>query len=255
MFTEFIRVIATMIELEIRRLLHDQTEIFVRAVQPLLWLVIFGHAIGSLSVIDTGGISYIDYIFPGVLIQSTISIAIFFGLIMIWERESGILKKLIASPSPKLAIVIGRSMAAGVRALCQIILIIPLALLVGVRVDLNPINLILASLIIFISSGGFAAISMTVAALLKSREKFVGIGQLLIFPLFFASNSLYPIKNIPEFLQFFAIINPTTYIVGAVRALLITGDLSQLPLDILFILLFDAVAFTIAAWSFRKIVE
>ncbi len=250
-----IRVMAALIELEFRRLMHDRTEIYLRAVQPLLWLLLFGPVIGSLRAIPTGGISYTDYILPGVLIQSTTSVAIFFGLIIIWERESGILKKLVASPSPRMAIVVGRSFAAGVRALFQMVFLLPIALLIGVRLIPNPLYLLLSTFVVFLSAGGFAGLSILVASALKSRERFVGIGQVLIFPLFFASNALYPIESMPAFLQFFARLNPMTYMVSAIRGLLITGDVSLLATDFAAILIFDALIFLVAARSFRHIVE
>ncbi len=244
-----------MIELEFRRLMHDQTEIYIRAVQPLLWILVFGHILGSLNSIPTGGIPYADYILPGVLVQSTTTIAIFFGLIIIWERESGILKKLVASPAPKSAIVVGRSMAAGVRALFQVILVLPISILFGIRILPNILYVLAALVLIFLSAGGFAALSILVASILKTRERFLGIGQLIILPLFFGSNALYPLSAMPPALQAFANLNPMTYIVSAVRALLITGDLSALPLDIEAIILFDLAIFALASWSFNKIIE
>lgn len=252
---DYFRVIEALIELEVRRLLHDRTEIYVRAVQPILWLVIFGSVLGSLKAIPTGGVPYMDYLMPGVLIQSTTSVAIFFGLLMIWERESGILKKLVASPAPRMAIVIGRSFAAGVRALSQAIFIIPIAILLGVKIIPNLAYLLLAFAVIFLSAGGFAGLSIMIASLLKSRERFMGIGQLIILPLFFASNSLYPIEYMPPVLQFFATLNPMTYMVSAVRGLLITGNISLLSTDISVILIFDVIIFSITALTFKKIVE
>ncbi len=252
---EWLRVAYALIELEFRRLMHDRTEIYLRAFQPILWLVLFGPVLGALKAIPTGGIPYIDYIMPGVLIQSTTTVAILFGLIMIWERESGVLKKLVASPSPRMAIVVGRSFAAGVRALFQTIFIIPAAIIVGVQVVPNPAYFILAFAIIFISAGGFAGLSILVASSLKSRERFIGLGSAIIFPLFFASNSLYPIDVMPPIIQAFARINPMTYMVSAVRGLLITGNLAGLPTDIAAIIAFDIIIFAIAARSFQHIME
>lgn len=249
------RVILAMIELEVRRVMHDRTEIYARAVQPLLWLVIFGHVVGALKAIPTGSIPYLDYITPGVLIQSTVSISIFFGLIIIWERESGILKRLIAAPAPRHAIVIGRSMASGVRGLAQALIIIPFAILMGVRILPNPYYIIASLAIVFISSGGFAGISIMIASFLKTRERFMGVGQAIVLPMFFASSALYPISAMPPLLQAFANVNPMTYVVDAMRALLITGDLSQLPLDVAAILIFDAFIFLIASVSFKRIIE
>ncbi|MFA5105368.1 MAG: ABC transporter permease [Candidatus Micrarchaeia archaeon] len=253
--SEWLRVAFALIELEFRRLMHDRTEIYLRAFQPILWLVLFGPVLGALKAIPTGGVPYIDYIMPGVLIQSTTMVAILFGLIMIWERETGVLKKLVASPSPRMAIVIGRSFAAGVRALFQTIFIIPVALIIGVQVIFNPLYFLLALAVIFVSAGGFAGLSILVASALKSRERFIGLGSAIMFPLFFASNSLYPIEVMPQLIQWFARINPMTYMVSAVRGLMITGDLTGLPADIAAILIFDIVIFAIAAKSFSHIME
>lgn len=252
---DYIRVMLSMIELEIRRIMHDRTELYLRAVQPMLWLVIFGPVVGSFHSIPTGDIPYTDYIMPGVLVQSTTTIAIFFGLVMIWERESGILKKLVASPSPDFAIVVGRSMAAGTRALFQALLIIPFAVLIGVRLFPNPLYTLLALILVFVASSGFAALSILIASILKTRERFMGLGQVIILPMFFGSNALYPITSMPPLLQFFANINPMTYIVDATRGLLITGDISHLAVDIVAILIFDVILFLIASWSFERIIE
>lgn len=252
---EFFRTFSAMIELELRRLKHDRTEIYSRAVQPILWLVIYGPIMGSVRAIPTGNIPYTDFITPGVLIQSTTFISIFYGLTIVWERESGILKKLLVTPAPRYATVIGRSMASGIRAIFQALIIVPVALIIGVKFLPNPLYFILAFLIIFFSSGGFAAISILVASFMKTRERFMGIGQAITMPLFFASNALYPVKMMPLALQYFANVNPMSYVVDAVRSLMISGDLSNLWLDILAITIFDVTVFLLASLSFKKIIE
>lgn len=242
-------------ELELRRLRHDRLELYTRAVQPLLWIGVFGPIMGAIRAIPTGGIPYTSFITPGVLIQSTTFVSIFYGLTIVWERESGILKKLLVTPASRASLVIGRAMAAGVRAVFQALVIVPIALLVGVRFYPNPLYFIGALGVIFLSSGGFAALSMLVASFLKTRERFMGIGQALTFPLFFASNALYPVAMMPRALQIFAQVNPMSYVVDAVRSLTITGNLSQLGVDLLAILAFDLVMFAIASANFRRIIE
>jgi ABC-2 type transport system permease protein len=244
-----------MIELELRRLRHDRTELYTRAVQPILWLVIYGPIMSAVKAIPTGGIPYTDYITPGVLIQSTTFVSIFYGLTVVWERESGILKKLLVAPGSRYGVVIGRSMAAGVRAIFQALIIIPVALLIGVNFVPNIANFAAAFLIIFFASGGFAATSIFIASFMKTRERFMGIGQAITFPLFFASNALYPVAIMPLILQEFSRFNPMSYIVDAVRALTISGDLTSLPLDLAAIALFDAVMFVVASASFKRIIE
>jgi ABC-2 type transport system permease protein len=244
-----------MVELEVRRLRHDRTEIYFRAVQPILWIAIFGPVMGSIRAIPTGGVPYTDFITPGVMIQTTTFVSIFYGLMMVWERDSGILKKLLVTPASRYSMVIGRPMASGVRAIFQALIIIPIALVIGVRFQPNPAYILLAFMIIFISSGGFAATSILVASFMKTRERFMGVGQAIIMPLFFASNALYPIQLMPPILREVSLINPLSYVVDAVRGLLITGDTSGLLLDVAAIAVFDAVMFVLASISFRRIIE
>jgi ABC-2 type transport system permease protein len=251
----FIRNMLAMIELEMRRLKHDRTELYSRAIQPILWIAVFGPIMGSVRAIPTGGIPYTDYITPGALIQSTTFISIFYGLTSVWERESGILKRLLVAPVSRYSIVIGRALASGVRAIFQALIIIPVALLMGVRFVPSVPNFILALLIIFLSSGGFAAISILVASFMKTRERFMGIGQALTMPLFFASNALYPVSMMPEIMRWIAFFNPMSYVVDAVRSLMITGNLSSLLTDLAAIMLFDAVMFIVASINFRRIIE
>jgi ABC-2 type transport system permease protein len=250
-----LRNIFVMIELELRRLKHDRTELYSRAVQPILWIVVYGSIMGSVRAIPTGGIPYTDYITPGVLIQSTTFVSIFYGLTIVWERESGILKKLLVTPASRYATVIGRSMASGVRAIFQALIIVPVALLIGVKFVPSIAYFVVALLIIFFASGGFAAISIFVASFMKTRERFMGIGQAITFPLFFSSSALYPIEMMPPVLREFALFNPMSYVVDAVRGLMISGDFASLPIDLVAIALFDAIMFVVASVSFKRIIE
>lgn len=244
-----------MIELELRRLRHDRTELYFRAVQPILWIIVFGPVMSSVRGIPTGGIPYTDFITPGVLIQSTTFLSIFYGLMMVWERDSGILKKLLVTPASRYATVIGRSMASGIRAIFQGLIVVPFALLIGVRFVPNAAYFISAFVIIFFASGGFAAISILVASFMKTRERFMGIGQAIIMPLFFASNALYPVQMMPQALQYFSAVNPMSYVVDATRGLMITGDLTNLLIDVAAVAVFDTVMFILASISFKRIIE
>lgn len=255
MMSEFLRITLSMIELELRRVRHDQTEMLIRAAQPALWLVIFGSVVGSLRAIPTGGIPYVDFITPGILIQSTTGVAIFYGIIIIWERESGILKKLMVTPAPRYEIVIGRSLAAGLRASLQLFVVLGLALLLGVHLVPSLPNFFLAAFLILFSAAGFASFSMLIATFFKTRERFLGIGQLIIFPLFFASSALYPVSIMPPVLQLFARVNPLTYLVDAARGLLITGNLSNLGADVAITVGFTLAMFALASMNFKRIVE
>jgi ABC-2 type transport system permease protein len=250
-----VKIMLVMIELEMRRLWHDRTEIYSRAIQPILWMTIYGPVMGSARAIPTGGVPYTDFITPGVMIQTTTFVSILYGLTMVWERDSGILKKLLVTPAPRYSVVVGRSMASGVRAIFQALIILPIAFVIGVSFVPNPAYFLLALIVIFFASGGFAAASILIASFMKTRERFMGIGQAITMPLFFASNALYPLQIMPSILREFSAYNPLSYVVDAVRGLLITGSLSNLLIDLIAIAIFDIIMFILASVSLRRIIE
>jgi ABC-2 type transport system permease protein len=250
-----LRHILTMIRLEMLRIKHDRTELYVRAVQPILWLIVYGPIMGAVRAIPTGSISYTAFITPGILIQSTTFVSIFYGLTIVWERENGVLKKLLVSPMKKYTIVVGRALASGIRSLFQMLIIVPIALLIGVQFYWNFGYFLLAIAIVFFSSGGFAAISIIAASFFKTRERFMGIGQAITFPLFFLSSALYPIDIMPPVLKSIAMYNPMSYIVDALRGLLITGSIPNIWLDLGVLILFDVIMFAIGTVSFKKIIQ
>ena len=217
----FVKKTLVIAEMEVRRLRHDPTDIVTRAVQPAIWLVVFGQVFTRTRAIPTGHMRYIDFMAPGVLAQSVLFIAIFYGIAVIWERDLGIIQKFLVSPTPRQALVLGRALSAGARALPQALIIYVLALLVGVHMNFRPLALIGVMVAVVLGACIFAIFSMIIAALVKKRERFMGIGQVLTMPLFFASNAIYPISIMPAWLRAIAHANPLTYEVDALRGLML----------------------------------
>jgi ABC-2 type transport system permease protein len=178
----------------------------------------------------TGGIPYLDYLAPGVLAQSALFIAIFYGIQIIWERDAGVLTKLLVTPTPRAALITGKAFAAGIRALCQVVVVLVVCALLGVSLTLNPLRLAATALAVLLGAAFFATLSMTIAGLALSRERLMGIGQAITMPLFFASNALYPVSLMPGWLRVVSYGNPLSYEVDALRGLLL-GTPARLPLD------------------------
>ena len=222
----FVRKTLTIAEIEARKLRHDPSELLVRAVQPVLWLLVFGQVFTRTRAIPTGNLPYLDFMAPGILAQSVLFVAIFSGMAIIWERDLGIIHKFLASPTPRSALVLGKALAAGVRSLAQAILIYVLALLLGVRMNGHLLALVGVLFTAFLGAALFSTFSLVVACLVKTRERFMGIGQVLTMPLFFASNAIYPIALMPAWLQAIAHANPLSYEVDALRALMLAGTSS-----------------------------
>lgn len=213
-------------ELEARKLRHDPTELITRAVQPVLWLLVFGQIFSRIRAIPTGNLNYIDFLAPGILAQSVLFIAIFYGIAIIWERDLGIVHKFLASPTPRAALVLGKALSAGLRSLTQAVLIYILALLLGVKMNWHPLSLLGVLVAVLLGAAFFSTLSLIIACIVKTRERFMGIGQILTMPLFFASNAIYPLSVMPDWLRIVAHINPLTYEVDALRRLMVVGGTS-----------------------------
>ena len=243
-----------MTEIEIRKLIHDPTELITRAIQPILWLGIFGVALSNAHGIPTNGVPYLEYITPGILAQSVIFVAIFYGLSIIWERDMGSLQKILVTPTPRLALVWAKMLSAGIRGLSQAIVIFLFSRILNIQLHITIITILGVLLLIILGAGFFTGLSMIIASLVKTRERFMGIEQVITLPLFFASNAIYPIEIMPHWLQIVAKVNPLSYMVDGLRALLVSGNISQLPLDLGILSVATLLISFLSAYLYPKIV-
>lgn len=248
-----ITALLAMAEMELRRLRHDPFEIITRAVQPVLWVSVFGAVMARVRAFPSVG-DYVTFITPGVILQSSTFIALAYGIALVFERESGVLKKLLSSPLPRGYVVVGRALAGGIRASTQYVIVLACAVLVGAKVVGNPLNLIAGYLILVLACMGFTGISILIASLLKTRERFMGIIGAITMPLFFASNALYPIEIMPDPIKYMSLVNPLTYTVSALRKLLVSNsyDLMQ---ELIVLTVFTAVSLSLSVKYLRRIIE
>ena len=137
---------------------------------------------------------------------------------------------LLASPAYRGALVTGKAISAGIRALSQAIIVSLLGLAMGANLRLTPGSIMGMLLFIVLGAAVFSTFSLIIACIVKTRERFMGIGQVLTMPLFFASNAIYPLSLMPDWLKVVARINPLTCQVDALRTLMIQGGHSALGL-------------------------
>jgi ABC-2 type transport system permease protein len=242
---------------EVTKLRHDPVELISRAVQPVLWLALFGQVMARVRGMNGGQGSYIDFLAPGILAQSVLFVAIFYGLSAIWERDLGVLHRYMVSPAPRSALVIGKALASSVRGISQGVVIYFCAAVMGVKLSLAPSHILLVAGFIVLASALFSTFSLIIACIVKTRERFMGIGQFLTMPIFFASNAIYPIAMMPHWLGEVARVNPLSYEVDALRALMLRGGHSQfgLPTDIAALALGIVVVVAIATRMYPRLTE
>ena len=206
---------------ELRKLRHDHLDIFTRSVQPLLWLFVFGTALQHTHALSRGSGDSRAYLAPGVMAQAALFVAIFFGLGVIWERDVGQLQRLLATPLPRLGIVLGKATGAAIRALAQAVVLLVVIAIARISIHWSVQGVLGAIALLLLGTAAFACLSMILASLVRTRERFMGIGQLVVMPLFFASSALYPLAIMPAWLRIVAHANPLSYEVSGMRDLLL----------------------------------
>jgi ABC-2 type transport system permease protein len=198
---------------------------------------------------------YLDFLAPGILAQSVLFSAIFYGIAAIWERDLGVLHRYMVSPAPRTALVLGKAVSSGVRGLSQAVIVYLLAVAMGIRVSFSPANILGVAAMIIVGSALFSTFSLIIACIVKTRDRFMGIGQVLTMPIFFASNAIYPIELMPGWLRAISSANPLTYEVDALRALMLTDSTSAygLSTDFGILVSFTGVFVIVAARTYPRL--
>jgi ABC-2 type transport system permease protein len=242
---------------EVRKLKHDPWELVSRAIQPVLWLGLFGEVMAQVRGLAPGSVPYLDFLAPGILAQSVLFVAIFYGISAIWERDLGVLHRYMVSPAPRSALVGGKALSSSIRGLSQAIVIYVCAAAMGVDLSFDPRNMLDAVLLIVLGSGLFSTFSLIIACIVKTRERFMGIGQVLTMPIFFASNAIYPIDLMPRWLRAISSLNPLTYEVDGLRTVMLRGGQSTFGLghDFAALLIASAAVIVIATRMYPRMTE
>jgi len=255
--TGYITQVFAVADAEARKLRHDPWELVTRAIQPVLWLVLFGEVMAQVRGLAPGGEPYLDFLAPGILAQSVLFVAIFYGISAIWERDLGVLHRYLVSPAPRSALVSGKALSSSIRAMSQAIVIYICAAVMGVDLSFRPGNIAAAIALIALGAALFSTFSLIIACIVRTRERFMGIGQVLTMPIFFASNAIYPIDLMPHWLKAVSSFNPLTYEVDGLRAVMLTGGQSSYGLAVDFLALAAACALmvTIATRMYPRMTQ
>ena len=237
---------------EWHRIRREPTLLLVRAAQPLLWLLVFGAAVSRVRGLGPPGLSYQAYLVPGVIAQAVLFVALSSGLSVIWERDLGVTQRMVTAPAATSAVVLGKAVGAGLRALLLVLLLLAAVAVAGVPLPWTASGLAGASGVTVLGAALFSGLAMLVASLARSRERFMGLGQLIVLPAFFASNALYPLSLMPDWLQYAARLNPLTYHVDLLRwQLLGVGQIGPV-VSLVLLAGGTAVALSVAAMAYPR---
>jgi ABC-2 type transport system permease protein len=250
--SNYLGAVASMVQAELHRVRREPSVLVARTAQPLLWLLVFGSAVSRVRGLGLEGVPYKAFLVPGVLAQSVMFVAIFSGLAIIWERDLGITQRVLVAPVPRSAIILGKAASTAMRAVVLSCLVLAVVAVAGIPLEWSPLRLVGALLAVAMGAILLSALSMIIASAVKTREQFMGLGQLITLPLLFASNALYSVSIMPGWLQAVAKANPLTYQVEVLRRLLVGVGPNRLLLDSAVLIGGTVLAVAVASWTFPR---
>jgi ABC-2 type transport system permease protein len=250
--TSYGRTVVAMAHAELHRARRERSVLVARAAQPLLWLLVFGSAVSRVRELGAEGVPYKSFLVPGVLAQSVLFIAIFSGMAIIWERDLGITQRILVAPAYRSAIILGKAVSAGTRAVIQVAIVLAVVAAIRIPLEWSVGSVAGALLAVLLGATLLSAVSMVIASMVRSREQFMGLGQLVTLPLLFASNALYSVSIMPGWLQGVARGNPLTYLVEMLRRLLVGVGPNRILFDVAVLAAGIVVAVAIASRTFPR---
>jgi ABC-2 type transport system permease protein len=240
---------------EVKRYLRDRTRIVSSFFQPLLWLVVFGLGLGAIVKVSVPGLTYQQLIFPGIIGQTLLFTAMFMGISVIWDRDFGFLKEVLVAPVSRFTLFLGKMVGDSTDAVIQGVIVFALGIVLGLGI--NPLTFLAALPVMLLITFGLVSIGLVIASFMGSLESFGAIQSFINLPLFFLSGALFPIPNLPDWLQFAAKLNPLSYGVDALKQIILGAPWMPLQLQPLFVDLavvgvFDLVMMGIGTWAFAR---
>jgi ABC-2 type transport system permease protein len=236
-------------------------EMFGFAIQPVLWVVLFGVGMKGMmgQGMPGGGDSYVNFILPGIVALSALGGAVGGGSVWLTERLRGIVKEYLAAPIPRLSILLGNALSTMTKSLFQAAIILIVGLLMGAKLSSNPLGWLGGLVLVAGFALGFSGIALATASATDNPGAYHGMIMLLNLPLLFLSNALYPLDALPTWMRIGALVNPTSYVIDGVRQMMLRdgaalagGDVLPLWLCFVFIAGFAALAMWLALTAFRN---
>ena len=267
---DFVRGLWVVAYREFLRLLRDRARFVSTLAMPLLFLIIFGAGFNRSVGPLTEDIDYIKFVFPGLIAQTVFMVSMFSGLSMVWDREFGFMRELLVAPISRSSIVLGKILGGGAIAVLQGLLMLLLGPIIGMPLSILTVLKLTGLLAIIAVS--LSSVGIALASRLRSQQSFQIFIQIFMFPAVFISGVLFPVNNVPRWLEIISKVNPLTYGVDAVRQVFLNGQsvvptdgsppimgivfynhITTVFVDVVVLVLFGLVMFSVSLWTFSRL--
>lgn len=221
------------------RLRREPLTVAVDLTQPVLWLLLFGHLFSRARAGLGLHVSYLAFMTAGVVVMTVFNVTLSGGLEMMFDRETGMLRRLMASPLHRSSLLVGRFLVVVLLGLVQAVIIVLVGAALRVPVAVAPADIGVAFAVDVLLGSGIGIVSLVLAMLLKSHGPFYAVIGFISLPVTFVSTAFAPLATMAPWLRVMAGLNPLTYATDAVRDLL----LYHAPASAVLPLIGDLVAF------------
>jgi ABC transporter DrrB family efflux protein len=186
-------------------------------VQPIMFLLLFRYVFGG--AIDTGGIPYVEFLVPGIIVQNIAFGGFVTALGLNEDVHKGLIDRFRSLPMARPAVLGGRTLADVATNLLSMTVLIVTGLLIGFSFHASALDIVGGFVLLLVFGYAFSWVFALVGLLVSSPESANSVGFIAIFPLTFISSAFVPVSSMPPVLQAFAKVNPFTIVVDAMRAL------------------------------------
>jgi len=222
------RAVYVIVAREYKKFIREKSRLFSAIARPLLWLFLVGGGMSRL-VPAGGGVSYMQFIFPGILGMTILFSSIFSSISIIWDKEFGFMKEILVAPVSRFSVVVGKAMSGMLLSTTQAVIILALFPFIGLKLGLLQIAAIL--LVCAVLSFAIAAFGILLASFYDSYESFSVIMNFIVMPMFFLSGAMYPVRLLPAALRIVAKFNPLTYGIDALKNIIFPFETGRMGAD------------------------
>ena len=235
---------------DMKRFIRARSRIIGMLMMPIFFLLGLGLGLGSLIHLGTGG-SYFDFIVPGIIGMSLLFTSVFTGSAVLWDRQFGFLKEILVTPNSRTSIVVGRIAGGGTTAILQSILVIAIAMIIGFKIDMTQYT-ILAVVFMALIAATFIGLGLTLGSLINDFQGFQLVTSFFTMPLFFLSDSIFPVTSLPAFVKYVIYLNPLTYGVDGLRNTLLGAGTFPIGTDLIAMAISTTIMIYIAVYAFNR---
>jgi len=236
---------------QMKRYARSKSRVLGAVGQPLLFMLALGYGLGAVFK-RAGQGDYLQFLVPGIIAQTILFSAVFWGIQIIWDKQFGFLKETLVAPVPRIKIMIGGALGGATIATFQGVLVLAVSIILGFR----PHNLLLVPAALLVSATlalALACFGSGVASIVNDFQGFQAINNFLVLPLYFLSGAIYPLVGIPVLLKVISSVNPLSYAIDALRTLLTGVGHFPFGVDMLALGITTLITVAFGLVTFRRI--